>query len=67
MVFKTYHYIYSVELKNYQLLINNIDAANTHRLIASRQSAAYKDNKQNLASDTLMIELDWKQKILIGQ
>ena len=38
----------------------------THRLIAQRQSAAYKYNKINLPDNTLMIELDWKQKVLIG-
>ncbi len=38
----------------------------THRLIAHRQAAAYKNNKLNLPENTLMIELDWKQKVLIG-
>jgi len=35
-------------------------------LIAHRQAAAYKNIKLNLADNTLMIELDWKQKVLIG-
>ena len=38
----------------------------THRSIATRQSAAYQNNKSNLPSDTLLIEIDWKQKVIIG-
>ncbi len=38
----------------------------THRLIAQRQSAAYKNIKISLPDNSLMIELDWKQKVIIG-
>jgi len=59
-------YILSDELKKYLEIAKAIDSGNTHRLIASRQSKAYIDTKTSLASDTLMIEIDWKQKIIIG-
>jgi hypothetical protein len=35
-------------------------------MIARRQSASYQNIKKNIPEDTLVIELDWKQKILIG-
>jgi len=44
-----------------------IDSGNTHRLIASRQSKAYLSDKSELAHDTIMIEIEWKQKVLIGK
>jgi len=53
-------------LKKYNEIMKSIDSGNTHRLIASRHSNSYMDNKKNLAKDTLLIEIDWKQKILIG-
>ncbi len=56
----------SVELEKYIEIAKTMDSCNTHRLIASRQSKAYVDSKSNLAQDTLIIEIDWKQKILIG-
>jgi len=39
---------------------------NTHLKIAKKQSASYQNNKMNIPEDTLIIELDWKQKVLIG-
>ncbi len=38
----------------------------THRSIAKRQRDAYNLQKNSLDNDTILIELDWKQKILIG-
>jgi len=46
--------------------VSDIDASETYRLIAKRQSAAYNRDKSNLKSDTILIELDWKQKIVVG-
>ena len=54
------------EYKSYLSLIRNIDAANTHRLIATRQTAAYRKNINELAEDSILIDIDWKQKVLIG-
>jgi len=47
-------------------VVFQIKDLDTHRLIAHRQAASYKNNKLNLPENTLMIELDWKQKVLIG-
>ncbi len=44
------------ELKDYE----------THRSIARRQRDAYNLQKKSLDNNTILIELDWKQKILIG-
>lgn len=57
---------FSDESQKYNTLIENIQAGNTHRTIAERQSQSYKNCKENLAKDTLLIELDWKQKVIIG-
>ncbi len=47
-------------------LLTEIKDLNTHHMIARRQSAAYQSIKKNIPEDTLVIELDWKQKVLIG-
>jgi hypothetical protein len=47
-------------------IINEISAINTHKEIAQRQQVAYKRDKETLSYDTLLIELDWKQKVIIG-
>ena len=47
-------------------MIQNIESANTHRLIASRQLESYRKNINELTEDTILIDVDWKQKVLIG-
>jgi len=54
------------EFSKYSSIAADIDATETHKEIAKRQSAAYNRDKSNLCSDTILIELDWKQKIVIG-
>ena len=56
-----------MELSHYRTLVDNIDAGNTHRLIATRQSTAYQRDKIELAADAILIEIDWKQKVIIGK
>ncbi len=51
----------------FQSILIDIDACDTHRLIASRQTAAYKHDKSQLSTDTIMIDIDWKQKVVIGK
>ena len=46
--------------------MREIEALNTHKLIAQRQQAAYKKHKEVFSNDTLVIKLDWKQKVVIG-
>ena len=36
-------------------------------MIASRQSESYKKNRAELSEDTILIDIDWKQKVLIGK
>ena len=50
-----------------QSLLNKIKDLNDHRTIATRQSRAYDHAKKNLTAGTIMIDLDWKQKVLIGK
>jgi len=54
------------DFSKYAHIVSDIDAIETHKLIAKRQSNAYKRDKSTLSNDTLLIELDWKQKIVIG-
>lgn len=51
---------------NLKPIIEEIEAINFHRVIANRQRAAYNEQKINLKNDSIVIELDWKQKVLIG-
>ncbi len=47
-------------------MLNKISIFDNHRKTADRQRAKYNFDKQNLKNDQLLIELDWKQKIIIG-
>jgi hypothetical protein len=49
------------------MVINELRDGFKHREIAKRQRDAYNRDKANLVSNTLLIELDWKQKVLIGK
>ena len=44
-------------------IINDIDSVLFHVSIAKRQRDSYNKMKQNLTSDCLLIELDYKQKV----
>lgn len=43
--------------------IENIDF---HHSIAKRQRESYNQMRKNLEKDYILIEVDWKQKVLIG-
>ena len=47
-------------------MLNKISIFDNHRKTADRQRKKYNFDKQNLKNDQLLIELDWKQKIIIG-
>lgn len=47
-------------------VLNNIETLNEHHKIATSQRNAYNYQKLNIGTGCLFIELDWKQKILIG-
>ncbi|CAF0988080.1 unnamed protein product [Brachionus calyciflorus] len=54
------------EIQEIKTLINNINDLDFHKVIATRQRSAYNFMKSNLEDDYILIEIDWKQKILIG-
>ena len=47
-------------------MLNDVENLDEHRSIADNQRKSYNYIKQNLKEDCLLIELDWKQKLLIG-
>ena len=47
-------------------ILNDIEILNQHKKIADNQRNLYNFSKKNLSEDSLLIELDWKQKLLIG-
>ncbi len=47
-------------------MLNDIENLDEHRSIAANKRNSYNYMKQNLPEDTLFIELDWKQKLLMG-
>lgn len=47
-------------------LCSKIESIDFHYSIAKRQRDAYNLMKNDLEEDYLLIEMDWKQKILIG-
>jgi len=49
-----------------QLLEGSVMRTIYNRSIARRQRDAYNLQKKSLDNNTILIELDWKQKILIG-
>ena len=55
---------FGTEICNKMLsIINDIDSVLFHVSIAKRQRDSYNQMKQNLTSDCLLIELDYKQKV----
>ena len=50
----------------YLNILKQIHVLDGHKEIAAKQRIAYNNTKINLKQGTLMIELDWKQKIIIG-
>ena len=51
---------------NLKSVLNDIKYLNEHKSIADNQRTTYNYFKNNLPKDTILIELDWKQKLLIG-
>lgn len=47
-------------------MILNIQDLDFHKSVANRQRDAYNSMKKNLENDYILIEIDWKQKIMIG-
>jgi len=47
--------------------LDRIDILEWHRMVATRQRESYNRMKENIPYDYLFIELDWKQKLSIGQ
>ena len=47
-------------------MLVDIENLNDHKSIADNQRNSYNFFKNNLPEDTILIELDWKQKLLIG-
>ena len=47
-------------------ILNDIEYLNEHKKIADNQRNLYNVSKKNLPEDSLLIELDWKQKLQIG-
>jgi hypothetical protein len=47
-------------------MLENVEQLDYHHSIAERQRESYKLMKNNLKKDQILIEIDWKQKILIG-
>ena len=47
-------------------MLNDIKNLNEHKKIAINQRNSYNFAKLNLAEGSILIELDWKQKLLIG-
>ena len=47
-------------------MISELKDIDIHRNIAKRQRDSYNNDKNHLDLDTLLIEMDWKQKVLIG-
>ncbi|CAF0871784.1 unnamed protein product, partial [Brachionus calyciflorus] len=54
------------ELNEFRKLIKDIEYLDFHKSIAKRQREAYNLMKNTLAEDYILIEIDWKQKILLG-
>lgn len=46
--------------------LDDLETLEYHRSIAEKQRSSYKTMKDNLAKDTLFIELDYKEKLKIG-
>lgn len=47
-------------------IIDEIENLDFHYEIAQRQRRIYNKQKTLLSENTILIELDWKQKIIIG-
>ncbi|CAF0809146.1 unnamed protein product [Brachionus calyciflorus] len=47
-------------------VLSCIEVFDFHREIANRQRDSYNQMRENLEDDYILIEMDWKQKILIG-
>ena len=47
-------------------MFKSIEDIDFHLSIANRQRAKYNFDKKNLNDDEIMIDVDWKQKIIIG-
>ncbi|RMZ94586.1 hypothetical protein BpHYR1_020189, partial [Brachionus plicatilis] len=47
-------------------LFTKIESINLHFEISKRQREAYNSMRLNLDEDYIFIEMDWKQKIMIG-
>ena len=54
------------EYLSFQQNLLKIEILDWHYLVANRQRQSYNSMKQNLPSDVLFIELDWKEKLVIG-
>ncbi|CAF1115489.1 unnamed protein product, partial [Brachionus calyciflorus] len=54
------------EFQSIRDTVQYINQLDFHKTVASRQREAYNQMKNNLESDYILIEIDWKQKILIG-
>jgi hypothetical protein len=47
-------------------MLSDVKNLNDHKSIADNQRNSYNFLKNNLPEDSILIELDWKQKLLIG-
>ncbi len=52
--------------KNLNTMFENISLLDEHKNIAMRQRKKYYSEIENLKPDCLLIEIDWKQKIVFG-
>ncbi|CAF1001538.1 unnamed protein product [Brachionus calyciflorus] len=53
-------------VENFLKIIKEIEVIDKHIDIAQRQRNVYNLNRKNLPDSTILIEIDWKQKIVIG-